>query len=162
MEVLTADSESIGLLMLAPARIADKALVADQQALAADGEFGVEVGRIGQGQAVERGHRRIGDGGIGRLAVARAVVGGAADRPDLVEIETQLEIVPITGVIAQPGANGSGIGIQRLAVVASPSHSARAGRSPRALRDDADQRQFGMRRRWSTDKPKRTGSRRPA
>ncbi len=52
-----------GLFMLAPGHIADKALVAEHEPLAAERELGVEVGSISYLQPVQRRHRRIDDDG---------------------------------------------------------------------------------------------------
>jgi len=135
-----------GLFMLAPAGIADKALVADQEALAADHELGVEIRGVGQLQPVQRRHRRVGDYGIGGLAVAGTVIGRAANRPYLVEIGLQRQAVPASGFVSQAGAQGQRVGVNRLARVTDRFIPAAQVDHQPAFRDGVDDRGLGLNR----------------
>ena len=88
LSMILAPSSS-GLLVLAPAGIADETGVADQDALTAYDKLGVIVGRVGQLKPVRRRHGGFGNDEIGGFAVAGAVV-AAADQPDLVAIALEM------------------------------------------------------------------------
>jgi hypothetical protein len=106
-----------GLLVLAPADVADEALVVDEDALAAEGQLQLAARRPGQLQAVELGDVRVVDDRIGRLAVQAGgdardldVVVLRTDLADVLELDQALEAVPVAGLPAQAGAQGQGLG----------------------------------------------------
>jgi hypothetical protein len=110
-----------GLFVLAPADIADEALVVEQDALAAGGDLQGGAGRPGQLGAVQFGdvgvvdHRVAGLVGAvqrrgGRAGdVDRVVLG--ADLADVLELDQALDALELGALPAEAGADGEGRGV---------------------------------------------------
>ncbi len=100
----------IGLLVLAPGHAADKALVVQVDALAAEHGVAVLVVVAQQG-LVDLAAVGVGDHRIVALAIAGAVVGGIADAADVVRFHQAGKSVPLAALQADAGAQGLGVGI---------------------------------------------------
>ncbi len=117
----------VGLLVLAPADVADETLIVEVDALAAERDRRIGERRVGELQAIHFVRLRVGDDGIGRLAVHGAVVVGVPG-PEHIALGEERGVPRLAGFEAEAGAQRERVGVFGHAGLIDASRSAGADR----------------------------------